>query len=440
MTHKQLLISHLHEFGDFVANDGDHLYFCRQVLPEELVQANITKRSKSYSRTQVTRILTPSSHRKEAPCPLYSHCGNCQLMHADYSYQLELKRGLVTRLLDQNSIQMAVAPCIPSPEAYGYRSKLLMPVRVREKSIELGFYLPHSHELLPVNRCLLHNKVLEELRNKLSTILSEDLRSNRLSRTDAESIQHVLMRFSNSTNQALITLIGNSPPQRDLVQSLEPLTNHPSVAGILFHHKTKPGNYVMGGETVCLFGQPFVTETIGNLTFEISSESFFQTNVAAATTLFEQAISLAELRQDDTVIDIFSGTGIITLMAAKLSHRAIGIELVAQAVENAISTAKSNQIENVEFMHGDATQCLSNCDKASVIFLDPPRAGCSADLLRQIKRLSPSRLIYISCSPKTFARDAKLLEDLGFNLDKVIPFDLFPQTAHVEVVGLFKPQ
>jgi 23S rRNA (uracil1939-C5)-methyltransferase len=274
----------------------------------------------------------------------------------------------------------------------------------------------------------------------VENLLNRAIEENRLPPDSVSALRYLLIRSSKTHDNVLIVCVARKDISDEMRSVLAPLCGSRHVAGILLNINDQPGNSVLGSETRHLSGEPVIRETIDGLSFDISAKSFFQINVSAARGLFACAIELAELKPHETVVDVFSGTGVVTLMAAKHCLQATGVEVADEAVSDARRTARLNSIENATFIAGDAALCLQSIGETDVVFLDPPRKGCDVRVIEETTRLLPSRVIYISCSPKTFARDAAEFANRGFELQLVQPVDLFPQTAHIEVIGVFRKQ
>ncbi len=241
----------------------------------------------------------------------------------------------------------------------------------------------------------------------------------------------------------MVVFVTNGP----LFEEAKVLTNlliekHPEVVSVIQNMNRARGNRVLGYENKILFGTGTIEDSIGNLKFELSPLSFFQVNPIQTDVLYKQALTFAELKGDETVVDVYCGIGTISLFLAQKAKKVVGVEIVDVAIEDAKVNAKRNNLNNTEFHTGKAEEVLPKLFekglRADVVVVDPPRKGCEQVVLETIANMNPKRIVYVSCKPSTLARDLKILSDLGYKTEKVQPVDMFPHTMHVETVALLK--
>ncbi|MDN3507261.1 MAG: 23S rRNA (uracil(1939)-C(5))-methyltransferase RlmD [Simkaniaceae bacterium] len=361
----KILIEDLTSSGEGVGTLEGKKVFVDGALPTEEVGVEITSSKKRFSKAKLLKILSPSKDRVDPICPLFGTCGGCQIMHLDYPAQLKWKRARVQNALQRiGGIEVDVAPCTPSPDPLGYRNKIHLH--------NGGFYKRHSHEVVPVDKCYIHNPIGEK-----ALPLAMDAKE-------------AIIKTSLNTEEVLLVLDGKGD-------------------------------------------RPFITEKLGDLHFKIRSQDFFQINPKQALQLYEKAILCAEIDTTMRVLDAYSGVGTLSLFAAKKAKEVVGIEIVRSAVKSAQENALLNNIFNTSFRFGKVENELPKLGTFDVIFLNPPRGGVDEKVLQALIKHPPKRLLYISCDPATLSRDLKILQK-KFAIKGVFPFDMFPQTAHVETL------
>ncbi|MBS0615664.1 MAG: 23S rRNA (uracil(1939)-C(5))-methyltransferase RlmD [Verrucomicrobia bacterium] len=402
--------------GEGVGSLEGFTLFVEGALPSENVQVEITEKRKTYGRARLLQVLSSSPHRVKPLCPLFGKCGGCQLMHLSYPQQLLAKQTRVFDALTRiGKLSVEVAPCLPSPQPLAYRNKIQLPVSPRGK---LGLYAKDSHNLVEIERCYIHCDLGEKVFQALQPLITTDLR-------------HVLIKTAVHTNQVLVILVTSSS---QLLTSLgeQILKLVPEIKGIVQNIQPDPTNTILSKNFHLLAGQNYIEETLCGLTFKVSPASFFQVNPPQAERLYQKALEFAALNGAETVLDAYCGVGTLTLLLAQKAGHVIGVEYASVAIEDAKENARRNNIHNVTF-HAMAAEKL-DVPPLDVAVLNPPRKGCDKDFLLRLANLKPKRIIYISCDPATLARDLRILCDNGYRVEQVQPFDMFPQTAHVETV------
>jgi len=418
----QIAIHGLGSSGEGVGVLDGYVVFVDGALPGEVVNVRMLERGVRHGRAELVSIEKASPDRVQPPCKLFGRCGGCQLMHLKYEAQAAMKRQRVVDALERigKLDGSGVCPCVPSPLHLHYRNKIQMPVR----DGKLGLYAKNSHDLVEVDTCAIHCSLGEQVLNHVRAILPSNLR-------------HVLIKSAVHTNQALVVFVSREKPTvalRDVAQQL--MAQNPSIRGVVHNLHSGPENVILGREYTVLAGNGFVHEELCGLKFKVSPASFFQVNPAQAEQLYAKALEFAGLNGDETVLDAYCGVGTLSLLFAQKAGRVVGVECVKEAIDDARENARCNGIGNVEFVCAEAELFVRKCPKADVVLLNPPRKGCEETMLQGIGRLKPKRVVYISCDPATLARDLGRLVGLGYRLEAVQPFDMFPQTAHVETVSV----
>ena len=413
--------------------------FIPNAIMGEKVLVRIEKAQKTWAAGKMTEILEKSPHRVNRECPVAKLCGGCDFWHMDYEEETRLKADRVRQALNRiGGEALDTMPILAAPTCYGYRNKAQYPVSCRKGRLFAGFFKAGTHEVIENDRCLILPPEADQVKN----IVVDHANRFHVTAYDEAAhqglLRHIYVRRGAVSGQVLVCLAVNGrryPHENELIARLKAV---PGFATLVLSVNTKKGNTVLGDEFITLYGPGYIEDTLCGLTFRLSPRSFYQVNHHQAQRLYGAAISLAEITKNDTVLDLYCGVGTITLAMAKAAGRVIGVELVAQAVEDARENAKRNGIENAEFFCGDAGQAALMLEqqgiRADVVVVDPPRKGLNAGTIEALRRFAPRRIVYVSCDPATLARDVALLKEKGYTLQSATAADLFPRCAHVESI------
>jgi 23S rRNA (uracil1939-C5)-methyltransferase len=438
----KLEIERLNHDGEGVGHIDGFTVFVPGTAPGDRVNARVISVQKTYARALFESLDTASPARVVSPCEHYGSCGGCQLQHISYEEQLRLKRELVRDALSRiGGLDVPVLPVIGMDEPWRYRNKAQIPVGLDGDRIKVGFFAKRSHRIVDVKSCIIQHPINDRVIN----IARETMQELNIPAYDEEThtglIRHILARTSFTNGETLVVLVTNGrhlPRQESLVNLLH--TRLENLSGIVQNINTRRGNIILGHEGITLWGQPYLMEKIGSLTFRISPQSFFQVNTFQTRVLYEKVLFYAALTGQETVFDLYCGIGTISLYLAQKARKVVGVESVAAAVEDARANAELNHATNTEFHVGLAEEVVPALVRrgyqADVAVVDPPRKGCDEKLLATITALRPARIVYVSCNPATLARDLKYLAGNGYNVQEVQPVDMFPHTSHVECVVL----
>src|SRR5262245_45235874 len=447
--------------GEGVGRADGYVVFVPGGLPGDTVRVRLTQARARFGRGTIESIDRPSPDRVEAPCPYFGRCGGCRLQHLRYEAQLALKTKQVTDCLQRlggiGAFEMR--PILPAPEIYGYRNKMEFTVaradageRVVPKGRRLGPAAGGDgpvvglHEadrydaVLDIERCLLQSDRMNALLDEARRFIAE----RRLTVYDQESgeglLRFLMLREGKGTGEAMVNMVTSAPS----VSELEPLVGRaqarvPETSSVVMNVNPKKASVAVGVEEHLLAGRDHVREQIGGLTFQISANSFFQTNTVQAERLFELVLDAAELQVGETAFDLYAGTGAISLLLARRCRWVYGIEVAQAAVDDAGRNAAANGIDNCTFLAGEVRFVLPSLIEqgvsAEVVVADPPRAGFHPKALSALVRPAPSRIVYVSCNPATLARDVSEVVRGGYRLRWVQPVDMFPHTPHIEAVA-----
>ncbi len=418
-----LIIKRLGIHGEGIGDHEGFTVFVDGALPGEVVTASIIEVRKNFARASLVSTEQTSPHRVIPPCPVFGRCGGCQLMHLDYTQQLETKRQRVVDALERISkiFNVPVSSCVPSPSALAYRNKIQLPVEMDR----MGLYAFNSHDIVEIEKCYIHCPLGEKVFEKVKEILKEE---------PDPALRFVLIKTAVSTNQVLVILVTEGEGSLTLAAKAEKIMeSSPEIRGVVQNIHV-PGNVVLGKTYRTLAGHSSIVDKICGLHFKVSPASFFQVNPAQAENLYQKALELCELQGTEVVLDAYCGVGTLSLILASHAKHVIGVECVAYAIADAHDNAKRNQIKNAVFHCAPAEDFIGTLSSIDVAVLNPPRKGCEAAFLQKLLLLKPRKIVYVSCDPATLARDLAILQK-GYTVDRVEPFDMFPQTVHVESIA-----
>ena len=417
--------------------------FVDGALPGEKVHSSLYEKKKNYGRARVLKLLSSSPHRVTPPCPLFGKCGGCQIMHLSYEEQLKAKRQRVIDALERigKFRDISVKQCVPSSTPLHYRNKIQIPVASSIEGMRFGLYARNTHDLIDMDNCHIHCSLGEEVYQKLQTILKASSLIPFDYKTGQGELRHLLIKTSVSTEQVLVVLVTAMKPSDSLYAVAEKiLAEIPAVKGIVHNLNTEIDNTVLGSQYTTLAGQEAVEDILCGIRFKVSPASFFQVNPKQAEQLYKAALQASGIMENDTVLDAYCGVGGMSLLFAKTAKHVIGVESVPEAIEDARYNARINALSNTEFHAELAEKYIADYEgNLDIVILNPPRKGCDPALIDKIGDLPLKKIVYVSCDPATLARDLQLLSLKGWKIDSVEPFDMFPQTAHVEcLVALSK--
>ena len=430
--------------GQGVARIEGCAVFLPNAIAGEKYRVRIEKVGKTWAAGKIVEILEKSPHRVNRECPVAKLCGGCDFWHMDYEEETRLKADRVKQCLNRiGGESLAEVPILAAPTCNGYRNKAQYPVSSHKNRVFAGFFKAGTHQVIENEKCL----ILPKDTDRVKKIVIDYVNHYRISAYDEITgkglLRHIYVRRGAVSGEVLVCLVVNGrklPHIEDLIQRLQAV---PGFTCLVLSVNTKAGNTVLGEEFITLCGPGYIEDTLCGLKFRLSARSFYQVNHHQAQRLYEAAIAQAEITKEDLVLDLYCGVGTITLAMAKAAGKVIGVEVVEQAVEDARENAKRNGIENAEFFCGDAGKAALELEnqgiRPDVIVVDPPRKGLNADTVEALHRMSPRRIVYVSCDPATLARDVALLKERGYVLKNAQAADLFPRCSHVEsIVCLIK--
>ena len=430
--------------GEGIGKADGFTVFVKDAVIGDTVTAKIIKAKKNYGYGRLMEVLKPSPYRVEPKCEFARQCGGCQLQALSYDQQLVFKTNKVKGHLERigGFTDIPMEPIIGMDELFHYRNKAQFPVgRNKEGKIVTGFYAGRTHNIIENRDCALGVPENKEVLDRVIAHMEKYGIEPYNEATGKGLVRHVLIRYGYFTKEVMVCLILNGnkiPKEEQLVKSLGEI---PGMTSITINVNKKRSNVILGEEIRLLWGQEYITDRIGDISYQISPLSFYQVNPMQTQKLYAKALEYADLHGEETVWDLYCGIGTISLFLAQKAKFVRGVEIVPAAIENAKENAKLNGLENTEFFVGKAEEVLpreykKNGVYADVIVVDPPRKGCDETLLETMIEMNPERIVYVSCDSATLARDLKYLCERGYELRKVCPVDQFGMTVHVETVVL----
>ena len=411
--------------------------FVDALLLGEEAEIEVTYARKGVSYGKIVKLLTKSPDRIIPKCPVSTACGGCVFQNASYEYELRYKKHKVEEDLKRighlEDIKVEDVIGMETPEHY--RNKIQVPFGRENKHVIYGFYKSNTHKIIPIKQCNIEDKKAGPILENIARLMeefhidpyNEDYRTG--------IIRHVLIRTSLSTNEVMVVLVSNVesfPGRNNFVKELVKCS--PEISTVIQNTNKRDTNVILGESDKVLYGKGFITDEILGLKFNISAQSFFQVNPIQVSKLYGKAIEFAKFSKEDTVLDAYAGVCTIGLLCAPHVKHVTSVELVKSAVINGKNNAKMNNIDNIDIIEADCTEyILKNNKHFDVVIMDPPRKGSTPEFINAVKKIKPSRIIYISCEPSTLARDLGEFKD-AYDIVKVQPVDMFPRSFHCETV------
>jgi len=503
MLHKgkqiELKIESLAPGGEGVSKDVSVPVFINKAAPGDKLLVEIYDYRRTFAKGQLVKVIEPSEDRIEAPCKLFKVCGGCQWMHLNYDAQLKWKRAIIEQSLHHigghemgDLLTPLLLPTVPSNKQLGYRNKVQLPVRNPHDSKRLlaGYFETNSHNLVNIKHCPIQPSLLDDILAEIKTIAETHSIVAYDEKSGKGFLRHIQMRISEAKDEVLVTFVVNcnekNMPLFMPTFADELMEKFSQIKGVCVNYNEAKGNRILGEQTACLAGQPFIEEILRTqkpdfpeilkegLKFQLSPASFFQVNTEQALTLLElvaqevKTFLEATPNKNITLLDAYAGVGTIALWLAPFVSNVIAIESNIQAVKDGQTNQALNKISNVQFelakVEDYLPTLLKNETSVQAIILDPPRQGLAPEVIETIIKLQPELIIYISCNPVTLARDLRLILstslvsltspdaidsekkndciklDSGYKVEKIVPVDLFPQTYHIESITVMKKQ
>jgi 23S rRNA (uracil1939-C5)-methyltransferase len=448
-----------------VARLNGYVIFVDEALPGQRVRAQIVKKKKGYAEARPLEVLQQSSHFVTPRCQHFDDCGGCRMQNLLYETQLASKQQQVVDLLTHlgGIIDPPLLPAVGSPQIFFYRNKMEFTFSRQRwltraeiaadeiklpKDFALGLHARNRYDkTLMIEECHLQSPLSNRLLAAVQKFTERHLLPPYTTFDHTGFWRFLVIREGKKTGEVMVNFVtADVPAGREAVQQLAEklLAEFPQITTIVHTLNRSKAQVASGEEEFVLHGPGYLHEHIGPFKFRISANSFFQTNTEGAEKLYAIARDFAALTGEETVYDLYCGAGAISIFISRLAKQVVGFEIVPQAIHDAGVNCRLNDVTNCHFILGDLKDELaqvpilaSRWGRPEVVIVDPPRAGMHPKVVTKLLELSPQRIVYISCNPSTFARDAKALCAEKYQLQKVQPVDMFPHTSHIEVVGVF---
>jgi 23S rRNA (uracil1939-C5)-methyltransferase len=453
----ELKIESLAYGGMGVAKKDDFVIFVKGAIPGQIVNARVYKKKKGYAEAQTLNIVSESPNAVEPKCNHFYICSKIQ--NLSYDEQLKEKGNQVEDVFQRlgGFKEFKLKKVIEGNPNFNYRNKMEFTFSPHrwvlesepegvDKSFALGLHIPGRYDkILDINNCHIQpeigNKILQVAREVC--IANSDLKPYD-PKTHIGFLRHLMIRYGVNTNQLMVNVV----TAYDDINKLSPLTDtllnkFPEITSLVNNVNTRKADVAFGEFETLLFGKPYIEEKLGDLTFEISANSFFQTNTLQGEFLYNEVLKAANLKGNEIVFDLYCGAGSIALYLAKKAKEVFGFEVIRSSLENAAKNAKINKIKNAAFLKANldtffkSGQLPRRIPKPDVVIVDPPRAGMHPDMTNYLHKFKAKKIVYVSCNPTTQARDAKVLAEKGYHIKSAVMVDMFPHTPHIETVVLF---
>lgn len=418
--------------------------FIPNALIDETIEYKVIKVKKNFAIGKLLDIKVQSNQRVEPPCVYYYKCGGCQLQHLSYQAQLAMKKEQVINLFHRkaNFENTIIHDTIGMETPWRYRNKSQIPVGKNEDNDAImGFYRQRSHQIIDMDECLIQDTKHQDVMNHVKQWCNELNVSIYDERKKTGLMRHVVIRTGHYTGDLMVIFVTNGKKfKQSDIMTQKLIEAFPNIKSVKHNINNTHSNVIMGEVSHTLYGVDQIEDTLSDITFKISDQSFYQINSTQTEKLYQRAIEYADLQGEETVLDTYCGIGTIGLYMAPKAKHVYGVEVVPEAIEDAKKNATINQFENTTFVCGKAEEVILKWKaqgiKPDVVMVDPPRKGCDESFLDTLLELNPRRIVYISCNPSTQQRDAQHLAT-QYELTQITPVDMFPHTTHVETVAQF---
>lgn len=429
------IIDYTHD-GKGVIKYENYPIFVKDTIIDEEVKVKIVKWKKKYGFGRCLEIISPALKRIEPPCPYFQRCGGCQLQFMAYDLQQDFKIKKIKNALYKQGIKFEKIDFIANEQSFNYRNKLSIPLIKENNIISAGLYQENSNEIIPIKQCLIQDDNINQLLEIIVSLLNKYQIDIYDKKTNKGYLRQLVMRSSIINSEVLVGFVVNEDTYSNKLDALiDELKNNDLVTSIIINYNTRKDNVILGEHNYLAYGKRFIKDTINGLSFNISLNSFYQVNTQQMNKLYLKAIELASLNKDDIVLDAYCGVGSISCYISKYVKEVIGVDIVKSAIDNAIENMHLNNLNNLKFYCDDVNEFMSkHSNKLDVVFLDPPRKGCSIDFLDKLVETNPQKIVYIACDPATQARDIKYLQEFGFVIKEMCAVDMFSQTYHIESI------
>lgn len=431
--------------GEGIAKIDGFTIFIPNAIKGEKIKILIVKVLASHAFGKIIEIIKQSDHREESDCTTYKRCGGCSLRHIKYNETLKIKQNAVQSLVNKTlENKLKVEETLGMDKPYHYRNKAQYPIGLnKEGKPVIGVFANRTHEIIPIETCYIQNKQSEEIAKYIFNFLV----NHKIKVYDEKSgkglVRHIVTKIGIKTNEVMCIIVinGNELPYEDILVN-ELTHKFENIKSIIKNINTKNTNVILGNENINLYGNGYIKDILDDFIFKISPMSFYQVNPVQAEKLYNIGVELADINKNDIVFDLYCGIGTISLFMSKFAKEVYGVEIVDEAIVAAKENACINNVTNTKFIAGDVEKVLDDLVNVKkiipdIIMLDPPRRGLDNTSIENIRKVSPKKVVYISCNPATLVRDLAKLEDI-YNIKSIKPVDMFPFTSSVECCAVLE--
>ncbi len=439
----KLKIDALTNLGSGIGRYKDMAVFVDGTAVGDEIIAHIIKVKKNYAVGKVSKILKASKDRIPCDCGVAAQCGGCAYRHISYEAELREKKQAVSDVMQRiGGVAFGAKEMLHIETPSRYRNKAQIPVALdKDGNITAGFYSKRSHRVVGSEDCLLQMPEFKNIVAAIKKFIAENPITVYDENTHQGLVRHIYLRRARVTGEIMVCLVingGTLPKKERLIKALTECDEN--IKSIILNINKKDTNVVLGDECITLWGNDYIEDELCSLKFRISPLSFYQVNPEGTEILYGKAREYAGLTKSEVLLDLYCGAGTIGLTMAKNAKQIIGVEVIPEAIENAKENAEINGITNSRFICDDASGASKTLFeegiRPDVVVLDPPRKGCSRDVLETVANMNPDRVVYVSCDPATLARDCKIFSELGYAVREYTAVDMFPRTTHCETVAL----
>lgn len=431
--------------GEGIAKIDGFTIFIPNAIKGEKIKILIVKVLASHAFGKIIEIIKQSDYREESDCTTYKRCGGCSLRHIKYNETLKIKQNALQSLVNKTlENKLKVEETLGMDKPYHYRNKAQYPIGLnKEGKPVIGVFANRTHEIIPIETCYIQNKQSEEIAKYIFNFLV----NHKIKVYDEKSgkglVRHIVTKIGIKTNEVMCIIVinGNELPYEDILVN-ELTHKFENIKSIIKNINTKNTNVILGNENINLYGNGYIKDILGDFIFKISPMSFYQVNPVQAEKLYNIGVKLADISKNDIVFDLYCGIGTISLFMSKFAKEVYGVEIVEEAIVAAKENACINNVTNTKFIAGDVEKVLDDLVNVKkiipdIIMLDPPRRGLDNTSIENIRKVSPKKVVYISCNPATLVRDLAKLEDI-YNIKSIKPVDMFPFTSSVECCAVLE--
>ena len=426
--------------GEGIAKIDGITVFIDNAIKGEKAKIKILKVLKNHAYGKIEKIIEISPNRSKLDCNTFNKCGGCNLRHIKYEETLKIKKSIVENNIKKVGLEnIYINNCIGMDNPYNYRNKLQYPVGMVDDTPVMGVFAKRSHRIIPTNYCYIQNKLTQKIANDIFNFIKTNNIPAYNEEKQTGEIRHIYLRIGIKTNEVMLVIVTNKcniTKQKELVNYIT--SKYPEIKTVVKNINSKLTNVILGDKNEVLYGNGYIEDAILDYRFKISPMSFYQVNPIQTEKLYSIAIKSAQLKENETIFDLYCGIGTIGICASKHVKELYGIETIPEAIKDARNNAKINGIANASFLVGNVETELPKLIKEQnikpdVVFVDPPRKGCDKTALETLLKVEPQKIVYISCNPATLARDLKILEE-KYEIKEITPVDMFPFTSHVEAI------